>query len=252
MRPPVAAGGRTATRAPERAPSPYPLRLPPQHRPRPRRPATSAIAIERSRNALQVPLVTRPIERPSIVTAASARPMRRPPSSSPTRRRGTPAARWRTNASFPTKSRPSSFTTQSRPDFERRHRVVDLVAVEAEPRLEPQTVARAETDGQQPAVAPGREQPVPDPLGVRRRHEDLEAVLASVAGARHHRGGSVDRSRDQIEGAQRGDVARCERSEDLGRERSLEREQRGRVRDVLDAHFALEANGVARPIADPG
>src|SRR5690606_1277676 len=63
--------------------------------------------------------------------------------------------------------------------LDRRRRLVEIVAVETEPRLETQRVARTEPGGRDIRM---REQRARDPLRFTRRHRDLEAVLAGVTG----------------------------------------------------------------------
>src|SRR6185503_16452329 len=67
--------------------------------------------------------------------------------------------------------------------LERRGRVVDVVAVQRQLRLEPQRVARAEADRQAAERLRGVEQRRPQADRVGARARELEAVLARVAGA---------------------------------------------------------------------
>ncbi len=64
--------------------------------------------------------------------------------------------------------------------FDRRGRLVDVVAIEAQPGLEPQAVAGAKPDRQHLAIG---QQQFGERLGVRGRDGDLESVLAGIAGA---------------------------------------------------------------------
>src|SRR5439155_17937493 len=70
--------------------------------------------------------------------------------------------------------------------------LVDVVPVERKARFEAERVAGTEADRLDALLGTPREQPVPDPGGVRVRHEDLEAVLARVPGAGQRRAGSSD------------------------------------------------------------
>ena len=81
------------------------------------------------------------------------------------------------------KSSPSSFTTQPRPASSGVVLVVDVVAVERQPRLEPQRVARAQADRLAARGAAASSSASHSAGGVRRVAEQLEAVLAGVAGA---------------------------------------------------------------------
>src|SRR5262249_41628249 len=68
--------------------------------------------------------------------------------------------------------------------LERRRRLVDVVAVEAHRRFEPQGVSRAEPARNDAGVAAGLEDRLPDAIGRLRRNKHLETVLARVAGPR--------------------------------------------------------------------
>src|SRR5262249_47327061 len=83
----------------------------------------------------------------------------------------------------------------------RRGRLVDVVAVQAQPRLQAQRVARAEAT----RFGAGARQRFEDRAGVGRLAEDLEAVLAGVAGARRQH-----RATDQLA---RRDVKRSNRAQ---------------------------------------
>src|SRR5579875_290897 len=67
------------------------------------------------------------------------------------------------------------------PGLPGRHVLVHVLAVQVHPRFEPQCVARAQTGG----AHARRGQRVPQRHRVGLRHDDLEAILAGVAGARH-------------------------------------------------------------------
>src|SRR5579875_2615191 len=67
------------------------------------------------------------------------------------------------------------------PGLPGRHVLVHVLAVQVHPRFEPQGVARAQTGG----AHARRGQRVPQRHRVGLRHDDLEAILAGVAGARH-------------------------------------------------------------------
>ena len=63
--------------------------------------------------------------------------------------------------------------------------LVHVVAVQAHGGFEAQRVARPQAGGHQPVGLPRFEQRVPQLRGELRRHKNLEAVFAGVAGARH-------------------------------------------------------------------
>ena len=123
--------------------------------------------------------------------------------------------------------------------LERRVLLVDVVAVEGEARLEAQGVARAEADRLEARAAAAVEERVPQ---ARRRSaacdEQLEAVLAGVAGARHV---DVDARRSsrrrKVNGASSATGDRRSDCDQRDGARPLHREQRdavGRVVDVAD------------------
>ena len=101
-------------------------------------------------------------------------------------RRRRPSARAAPSA--PMKSSFFQPTIQPRSASSARRRLVDVVAVEAHRRLRAAACrARRGRTGSTPARPAGLEQRLPDAVGRLRRHEDLEAVLAGVAGARDGR-----------------------------------------------------------------
>ena len=70
--------------------------------------------------------------------------------------------------------------------------VVEVVAIQRQPRLEAQRIARAETD-RQPAEWRGRlEQRGPQPHRVAVGASELEAIFAGVAGARGEQADACD------------------------------------------------------------
>src|SRR5438093_987764 len=76
--------------------------------------------------------------------------------------------------------------------LERGRRLVDVVAVEAHRRLEAQRVARAEAARDDVGRSSRLENRLPHAVRRLRRDEDLEAVLASVPGARDRRADAGD------------------------------------------------------------
>src|SRR5207302_5120323 len=61
--------------------------------------------------------------------------------------------------------------------------LVHVVSIESEPSLQPAGVARPQAAGKDARLAPRLEQRLPNLNGSPRGHEDLEAVLARIAGA---------------------------------------------------------------------
>ena len=132
--------------------------------------------------------------------------------------------------------------------------LVEFVAVEAQPRLEPERVARAEPD--RGDVGLGQQQ-AGQHLGARRRKRNLVAVLAGVAGAGDEgldvaeSGGPGAHERHVLQG-----LARRETREGRRGERSLDRDQR-RVVERRQAHACRQAlanesevDGLARRVDD--
>ena len=110
-------------------------------------------------------------------------------------------------------------------------RVVDVVAVQGQPGLEPQRVAGAEAAR---LSAPRAGERMPQLLRVRGAAVDLEAVLAGVAGARneHFRPRHLT-LREMVVGDHRHAERRQRREQRFGLG-TLDREQRHVVRDVLE------------------
>ena len=75
------------------------------------------------------------------------------------------------------------------PGLDRIDRLVELVAVEAQARFEPQRIARAEADRRDFGIG---EQPPREGLRLVGGQRDLETVLAGVAGARDESGESAE------------------------------------------------------------
>ena len=113
--------------------------------------------------------------------------------------------------------------------------LVHVLAVEAQPRLETEGVAGAEPGGDEPAVAPGVEQRVPELAAAVGVDVDLHPVLAGVPGARDHRRGGVD-ARDPCSGAPEGTqvthLRLAERGDDVDGTGTLHRDERDPVADV--------------------
>ena len=128
------------------------------------------------------------------------------------------------------------------PGLDRRRRRIDVMAVEAQPGLEPEAVARAQSGGLDLGLA---DQAAGERLGGALGGRDLEAVLAGVArtadealdaGHRHHRCGHEAQPR----------AARRVARERGGRRRPLQREQRA-VRVHLDRD-AVQARAQMREV----
>ena len=64
--------------------------------------------------------------------------------------------------------------------LDRGRGLVDVMAVEAQPRFEPQRIARAEADRHYLGLG---QQPARESLGLARRQRNLEAILAGIPGA---------------------------------------------------------------------
>ena len=129
--------------------------------------------------------------------------------------------------------------------LERRGRLVELVPVERQRRLEAQRVARAEADRRdRPIGAPRLEQRVPERAACRRADVELEAVLAGVAGARDQ-DAARRRPSPRRSGSARSAAsdARASALEDRRRARPLQREQRELGAAVDD--LALRARAAA-------
>jgi hypothetical protein len=126
-------------------------------------------------------------------------------------------------------------------------RLVHVVAVEAHGGLEPQRVARAEAGRHDAGALARREDRVPHPLGLRGRHEDLEAVFTGIAGARdraHHAGHFTRGEPVILEGRQVGAGQRLQHSP---RRRPLKRHQRV-ARAGVDRHSIADAGDL---LGDP-
>jgi hypothetical protein len=105
--------------------------------------------------------------------------------------------------------------------LDRRGGGVDVVAVEAQARLEPQRVARAEAGGRDLGLG---EQGARERLGLGGGDRDLEAVFAGVAGARREAGDAVDRRLGAGHEGEPGELGR-EALHHRGGLRALQREQ---------------------------
>ena len=115
-----------------------------------------------------------------------------------------------------------------RPDqagLDGRGRGVDVVAVEAQARLEPQRIARAETDGLHLRIG---EQGVPELGRIRRVAGDLETVLARIAGTGDVAPDAVDLHIGGHHERHIGSLG-CKLCEHGGGGRSLQRHQRQSV-----------------------
>ena len=127
--------------------------------------------------------------------------------------------------------------------LDRAARLHQVVAVEVEADLEAQRVARAEAGRRRAA----RDERVPDRAGVAGRDEQLDAVLAGVAGAADERGAPATCGSTRGEAlGQRAPSASA--GDDLARARALHGEHRVVVEAVgdLDVEAARRARGTTR------
>ena len=93
--------------------------------------------------------------------------------------------------------------------------------------FEAQRVARAEAARDRGStLTAGLEQRLPDPVGRLRRHEDLEAVLAGVAGARHRGADAGDLAVREPVVLDRRQIDAGQRLQHLERRGPLDRDQR--------------------------
>ena len=111
---------------------------------------------------------------------------------------------------------------------------VQLVAVERHAGLEPERVAGAQPDRHAVRGADAVEQRVPQLAGPRGLDEDLEAVLAGVAGPRDQRRDARDAALGDRVVAQGVEVDVGQRREDLASARALDRDEAGRQRAVVE------------------
>jgi hypothetical protein len=122
--------------------------------------------------------------------------------------------------------------------LDRRGQLIDIAAVEAQPGLEPQAVARAEPGRQHVGVA---EQHLRQRLGLLLAHRDLETVLAGVAGpADPDRNAANIHLRDAHEG-ERG-RRRAHRLHQRAGRGPLQRQQ-GAPRMLLQRHVGRQVLG---------
>ena len=131
--------------------------------------------------------------------------------------------------------------------FEDRGRLVDVLTGQVHSRLEAQRVSRAKADGHDTNFGARLEDRIPHALGRRRRNEELEPILAGVAGSgddASHAGHfavckPVVLDRRKING--------CELLNDPGRFRTLHGEQRIARARIDDGDIAHRP----RVLADP-
>lgn len=121
---------------------------------------------------------------------------------------------------------------------ERRQRGRQLVAVQRHARLQAERVPAGQTARDQPRGLARPGQCLPQPDGVLRLHEQLEAVLAGVAGARDQRRDAGDRSGQTGVVLQAVQIGVGERREDARGLGALHGEQRVGVPVV--AHLGVE------------
>ena len=132
------------------------------------------------------PLVTTPICWRPTNTGSPCPAVSLPSSSSPTSVRCGWALRS-SSAARPTKSSSApQVDREPDPRLERVDLLVELVAGEDQPRLDPNHVERVQAERREPVRLAGLPDRVPDGLGVARMAPDLVAELARVAGARDH------------------------------------------------------------------
>ena len=136
----------------------------------------------------------------------------------------------------------SSATVQARADSYGWVALVHVVAVKIHAGLQAQRVARAQTAGGDPEGV----QAAPRRYRVRRRHHDLEAVLAGVAGARHEPGAQFA-AENTSQRQRRGGLGRGEQLRGLGARLGTLHGEHRQIRAL--AHFDAEGLRVA---TDPG
>ncbi len=132
--------------------------------------------------------------------------------------------------------------------FVRVYRLRNFVAIERELGLEAQAIARAEADRLEAVVVPLFKQAIPYGCGVLVRKEELEAILARIAGTRDDRRDVPQERarRDAMEGDRR-DVDVDDPRENCLGAWPLQREHCRLVGDVLDLHHE-----VVRVLPHPG
>src|SRR5689334_3993549 len=119
----------------------------------------------------------------------------------------------------------------------RRRGVVDVVAVERQPGLEPQRVARAESDGFRASRA---DEGVPELLGIAGAAVQLEAVFAGVAGARDEALHAGDFPLREVVVRNHPNADARELADERLGLGALHREQRRFVGDVAQPHVRAE------------
>ena len=117
-------------------------------------------------------------------------------------------------------------TIQPEAGLEHRRRLVDVVAVQPHRGFEAQRVARAEAARDDVGRPARLEQRLPHAVGHVRRHEDLEAVLAGVAGARDRGAGAGHFAVREPVVADVAEIDAGQRLQDFARGRPLQRDQR--------------------------
>src|SRR4051812_1200652 len=115
--------------------------------------------------------------------------------------------------------------------LERRRRVVDVVAVERHPHLEPQRVAGAESGWRDPSRADER---LPDRRRITIVEVQLEAILPRVARPRDDARRTRDLALDEMVVADLSDIGSREVAQNLGGLWSLQRKERDLVAPVLE------------------
>src|SRR5262245_21355607 len=134
------------------------------------------------------------------------------------------------------------------PGLERRRLGIHVGAAERQPGFEPQGVASCEP-ARQPAMPPDcRQDGVPDRARLAGRDEELEAVLAGVAGPGHESADAGDGRFADGERAERGQIEWRQRPERVLGFGTLERQQRELGAAVLEDDVDGRAGGDPREI----
>ena len=134
------------------------------------------------------------------------------------------------------------------PSLDRVGALVDLVAVERVARLETESVARTEADGQEAGLAAGFTERRPDRARTLARDEDFEPILARVAGPRDDRARPSEACPDDAEGVKPRHLGAALGAEDLRRARALDGDERGPGRTILERGVRAEELQNVRPV----
>ena len=141
-------------------------------------------------------------------------------------------------------------TAKPEPGLERIVLGVDVLSPQPVALLQPQRVERAAAGGDQPVLAAGLPQQVPDPIAHRELSVQLPAQLAGVADAlRPHRAdlADVQVARREVRERVVRDVGVGDRPQDVARTRSPQPEREQRAGALGDRHALAVADLRAQP-----